>query len=162
MAADKTLLIGLLSGLAAEGHPRQHPSEVADRVRAALLLVSSHSITTCAAVERIGYEPLLDERTGVPFEVRGLSLPETGCHLSDVLEGLMGAERVPPEVEAWLGEVSLADYRAGLFAIRCILTALQWSEHDEKKPRVYAAEQAEVALERSLAVLRGYRETGEP
>lgn len=162
MAGNKLILLDTLRQLSLEDELPNQAGDVADRVRACFLIVSSHSVDSCAAAERIGYDTMVDERSGTPAAVRGLSVPGADCLLIDIVEGLMGATKVPAEVSEWLGDVEHEDYMAALYALRGILHALQWSEHDARYPREYDAETAGRMIAKSLQQLKSYRETGEP
>lgn len=161
MAFDKLMLIDVLRGLATRQHRWNDSADLEDRIRGTLLLASTHSPDNCESVDRVGYSTFVDDSTGAPFEVRGLSLPEADCMIFDVIDALLRTDTVPAAVTAGVGDVSLEDYHAALFTVLVILNALQWSEHDDKKPMAYSEERQDRALAASLRALFEQRELRE-
>jgi len=162
MSGKKLLLLDTLRALSLGDDVAPPDISTNDYLRACFLLVSSHSVESCESAERLGFDTFVDDSTGTPVQTRGLSLPGSECLVFDIVDALSEADAVPEEVTVLLGDVSLADYRAALFAIRCIMYAVQWTEWDEKAPREFDATRANAVLRSSLRQLMSFRATGEP
>ena len=162
MAGNKLILLDALRRLSLGDGPITSGISVEDYVRSCLLIISSHSVDSCAAVERLGYECFTDESSGVPADERGISVREPGCFVTDVIEGLSRGTSVPEELANSVGEISLADYKAALFAVACILHVFQRSELDAAFDREYDLSTQIEHIVLSFRQLELYRETGEP
>jgi hypothetical protein len=161
MAGSRLLLIDNLVSLAL-GEPPQVARDPSDYVRASLLTVSSHSPDACAAAERIGYGTYEDDTSGTPVQIRSVGVPAAAATLREIVEGLQALPAVPEPLASELPDLTHEDYRAALYAIRCILYALEGSDrHAQLEPR-YAPEKARALVVKSLELLDHYRVTGEP
>lgn len=164
MAAHKRLLIETLLSLGANETldllPDKDTSEV---IRACLLHASSSSPEACELVDRVAYETYAVDTSGTPYGVRGLVLPGTNITLREFVEGLNpGLTEVPECFAEGMSELTIEDYRAGIYVLQTLLYALEWSEHDHKVKERYAPDDARVQLRAVLRSLDDFRRHGEP
>lgn len=136
--------------------------ELADIVRACFLFLASPSVETCPLAERIGYDEYEENVGGTSFRVRGVSVPHAGALLTDIVDGLMEETQVPTTLITSFPGLSQEDYRAALWAIRCILHALQWTSFDIKHEAQYSNEKMERVITKTIEQLQFFRRTGEP
>jgi hypothetical protein len=162
MTGPKFLLLDTLIRLAGREEMAIEGVDAADIVRACLLFLASPSVETCPLAERIGYDEYEDNRTGTPAAVRGISVPRADALLIEVIESLMEEKQVPPVLASDFPELSREDYVAALWAIRCILHALQWTSYDAQHPPRYSEEESRRFIARTLEQLQHFRRTGEP
>ncbi|WP_394835366.1 hypothetical protein LVJ94_00380 [Pendulispora rubella] len=161
MTGTKFLLLDVLIRLAKREDISIEGAALEDIVRACFLFVASPSVLTCPLAERIGYEEYEDDITGVTATHRGLSLPGPQMLLKEMIEGLMAEKSVPPALKNAWPDLSHEDYMAGLWAIRCILYALQWSTFDAEHEPQYTEERTRRFIAKTIEQLREFRATGE-
>ena len=162
MTGPKSLLLDTLIRLARREDVSIEGADLADIVRACFLFVASPSVETCPLAERIGYDEYKDDVTGTVATVRGLSVPRASLLLIDVVEGLMEETQLPPALANNFPELSHEDYVAALWAIRCILHALQWTSFDAQHEPRYSEERTRQFIAKTVEQLQIYRRTGEP
>lgn len=162
MAGHKLLLMETLLGLSLGEEPQMGIGDLSELIRACFLVVSSRSIDSCKAAERLGYETYEDNSTGTPSMMKGVAVPASGLLLREVVEGLMQLKELPEAVAKDLPDLSVEDFKAALYAIHCILYCLEWSEFDAQYEKRYPPEMQRRLVKKSLDSLESFRQTGEP